>query len=520
MALYSRHLARRSVVDTVRYRIISQLATLASYVVLVRGMSEQEFGVLSLLYALIPVLSTLASFGVEQVLRRYEPEYLRAGNIQGAAWLVRVVKFIRLSSNLVLLSLIGLLWNQVAPLFQLAAYRVEYAWFCGLLLLHFQANILQLTLSSHLLQRYAIGMTAVQSMAKLILYLLFLWLGKLTLGMAILADTIGYALLYAGTQFAYLRFCRPAPAATVYRVDPVERRRLLRYGFYNNFNDAGTLILSSRSDNFFIAAYLNPVAVGAYSFYTRLNEMMRSVLPFRQFDNVIRPFFFAVPKEHSAERLPRYFTLLVNLTLSAQLPMAAFAIAYHAEIVRVMFGGKFIESSGLLAVIVGFSVATVISEPATLVAQYAEKAATILISKLFMIYNVLAMLVLLPTWGLAGAAIATGTAGMMKNCFIWWHVRDVARWTNFGAVVATLVLLWGGAVGLCWLIKAFVPVNALLQLIIGAVICIAAFFLHIRTPAIADSDRSLLTQLMHGRESRLLRLLGISHPMQPERSEA
>ena len=38
-------------------------------------MSEQDFGIFNLLYAFIPVVSTLASLGLEQVLRRFQPEY-------------------------------------------------------------------------------------------------------------------------------------------------------------------------------------------------------------------------------------------------------------------------------------------------------------------------------------------------------------------------------------------------------------------------------------------------------------
>jgi O-antigen/teichoic acid export membrane protein len=495
--------------DTVRYRIGSQVATLASYVVLVRGLSEHEFGVLSLLYALIPVLGTLASFGVEQVLRRYEPEYLRAGNIAAAAWLVRVVASIRFGSNVLLLTLIGLLWNIIAPTFHLTPYRLEYWYFCPLLLMHFQASILQLTLSSHLLQRYAIGMTAAQSAAKLILYLVCLWFGSLTLNIAILVDTVGYALLYAGTRIAYVRYCRPPSSEATFRVEPVERRRLLRYGLYNNFNDAGTLVLSSRSDNFFIAAFMSPIAVGAYSFYTRLNDMAVSLLPFGQFNNVIRPFFFAVPRDQAAARVPRYFTLLVNVTLSVQLPILAFAIAYHAQIVQVLFGGKFLEYSGLLAVVVGFSTFAVASEPATLIAQYAEKAATILLSKLFLVYNVIAMLVLLPIMGLYGAAIATGTASMMKNIFILWHVRDMVHWTNYRAAIGWSLLIWGTTIAVCSAVKMVVPAPPLVHMLIGLVLCSAGAALYVRSPGIGPSDRELLSQLLHGRESRLLRSLGV-----------
>jgi O-antigen/teichoic acid export membrane protein len=448
------------------------------------------------------------------VLRRYEPEYLQAGEFQAAAWLVRVVASIRLGSNIVLLSALWLLWTLVAPTFQLGPYRLEYLYFCPLLLLHFQANILQLTLSSHLQQRFAVGMTAVQSTAKLVFYVVCVWLGVLTLQRAILADTISYLLLYAGTRFAYNHSCRPEPATHPYRVSREERRRLLRYGFYNNFNDAGTLILSSRSDNFFIAAFLNPVAVGAYSFYCRLNEMIAGMLPLRQFANVIRPFFFAVRSEHAAERLPRYFTFLVNVTLCVQLPLAAFAMAYHHEIVQVVFGGKFLAYSPLLIVIVGFSVCAAVFDAATLVAQYAEKSATILVSKLFLVYNVVAMLVLLPVLGLFGAAIATGTANLLKNLFIWWHVRSTARWTNLRSVAGIVLLMWGSLIGVCYAIKSALPAPPIVQMLIGAVLCAGALLLHLRSPAIADSDRELLAQLMHGRESVLFRKLGLAPPLE------
>ena len=80
MKPYSKGRVRRSLFHTVFFRALSQLATVASYVVLVRGMTEQAFGILNLLYAVIPVISTTASLGIEQTMRRYQPEYLQSGN--------------------------------------------------------------------------------------------------------------------------------------------------------------------------------------------------------------------------------------------------------------------------------------------------------------------------------------------------------------------------------------------------------------------------------------------------------
>ena len=81
MPLYDRSKARRSLFDTITYRIASQVATVLGYVVLVRAMGKEDFGVLNLLYSFIPLVGTAASLGLEQTLRRFQPEYLRQGDI-------------------------------------------------------------------------------------------------------------------------------------------------------------------------------------------------------------------------------------------------------------------------------------------------------------------------------------------------------------------------------------------------------------------------------------------------------
>ena len=307
--------------------------------------------------------------------------------------------------------------------------------FSLLVLLHFQASILQISLSSHMLQGYSVGMTVVLSVTKLLAYLALIHFHKLTLTNAILADTLGYGLMYAGLHIAHARYCTPRRMARGFSPQPAERRRLFRYSFFNNFNDAGTLLLTSKSDNFFIAALMNPVAVGTYAFYGRLNEMASQLLPSRLFSNVIQPVFFAVPANEAKIRIPRYFSFILNLANMVQLPMVAYAIAFHAEIVTVLFGGKYLDSSWLLPIIVGFATVGRMGEPVRMVAQYQEKASLILLSKVFGIYNLVAILVLVPIAGVYGAAIATGSAQAMKTLYLWWHVRDMARWTNFRAVL-------------------------------------------------------------------------------------
>ena len=509
MSLYNSGKARRSLIDTVAYRALSQLATVLSYVIMVRAMPKTDFGVYSLLYAFIPVVSTVASLGLESVLRRYQPEYLRAGNTNGAAWLQRFVSWTRLAANIGVIGLVLLTWNYVAPIFKLTDYRFAFATFSLLILLHFQSRIFQLSLASHMLHRFSVGSIAVLSFAKLVIYGLFVLFDNLTLEKAILADTIGYGLSFLVLRIAHWRYAAPASSPEKYRPPPEERKRLVRYGLFNNFNDAGVLLLYSTADNFFIAAFIDPISVGIYSFYTRLNLMASQLLPLKLFDNVVQPMLFSMSHADAERRMPQIFSFLLNVNLLWQWPVLAFVTAYHAELVQAVFGGKFIEHSWLLPLITGFATINIIADPVTLVAQYEEKAGIILLSKLSALYNLAALFVLVPALGIYGAALASGSGQVLKNFFIWWHVRGRARWTNWGQSLSVSLGLWGAAVLLCYALKRFVPVPPLAQLAMGGVVFAVTALIYIRTPALSQSDRTLLASVLRGKEVGFLQRIGL-----------
>lgn len=509
MPLYDRSKARRSLFDTITYRVASQIATVLGYVVLVRAMTKQDFGVFNLLYAFIPLVGTAASLGLEQTLRRFQPEYLRRGSVEGAAWLVKRVAALRLATNLLVLAVVFIAWRRVAPYFDLGPYRAIFAIFCVLMLLHFQTQILQLTMAAHMLHRYSVGSVAMLSFGKFISYSILAFSGALTLRTAIYADTLSYAVIYVFLRSMYSLHSSGTVCTKNFRPSDDERKRLLRYGLFNNFNDAGTLFLDSRIDNFFIAAFMNPVAVGIYSFYVRLNEMAINVLPGRLFDNIIQPMFFAVKPAEADARLPQYFTFLLNTNLLVLWPIFAFSVAYHAEIVRVIFGGKYIEASWLLTIILGFALINSFSTPVALVAQYEEKAHIQLLSKVFAIYNVIALLVLIPYMGIYGAAVAIGSSQILKNSFVWWYVRGRAVWINAAASIASSIFFWGVATAVCLGLKSLIGGPPLLHLILGTVIFGGVAFIYVRGPILCRSDRDLLLRLFQGKEARMLRILGL-----------
>jgi O-antigen/teichoic acid export membrane protein len=510
MAFYNRQGARRALLHTAGLRLISQIGAFLAYIVLVRALSEASLGVYSLLYSVIPVIQTIASLGLDQVLKRYQPQFLQAGNHAASDWLLRYVSIARLVSSVALLLLLYLGWNFVAPLLQLQGHRVDFALLGVVIVLYFQLSILQASMASHMLHRYSVGSAVVLSLGKLFIYLLMLQQGGLTLRQAILADTAAFILTYSFIYIAHRFLCRYREAGEPFRPSPDEFSRMRRYAVLSNFSDAGSLLLFVQTDNFFIAALLNPIAVGTYAFYTKLNEMTLNLIPVRFFENVIYPLFFATRAEQASQRLPQYFTLLVNINLLAQLPLVAYSIAYHREIVQLVFGGKFLEYSPLLPLIVTFAISdNVFSIPVTMVAQYSEKASLILKSQLFGLYQIAAMLALIPLAGLYGAAIATGTLHLLRNTYVWWRLRSLAHWLNWFEAVAAGVLIWGLAVAVCLSIKWLTDFPPVVNMACGVVICALTGIAYVRSRAISKSDRELLGDVLHGREAWILRWVGI-----------
>ena len=507
-SFYTKHRARSASFYAVLLRLPSQLATVLGYVVLVRLLSEGEFGIYSLFYAVLPFLGTLISFGMENTLKRFQPEFLRNGENRLADKLSRRIGLFRLISTTIAVALIIVFWDRLAPILKLTDYREQFILFAAIIVTHFQCQVLSLSLSAHLLQKFSVGLAAMWSVVKLAGYLLVAAFFELRLETAILVDLVAYLAYYVALRIAYAaRTDRQKGRQAIF--EPELRRRLIRYGAFYSFNDAGTLALDTRKENFFLAGFLDMVAVGAYSFASRFNEMIEHVSPIRMLNSVIQPLFVSLDYKSNPERVRKYFTLLINVALLVRIPVLAFTAVLHQEIVELLFAGRFLEYSWLLAVIALFSLGKSIGPPITLVAQLEEKAQFILASKLIGILSIAGSILLIPRFGVLGAAVAAGMGVLLKNLFIWWFVRKLAVWRNGTMFVVKSILIWTVFVVLVLGIKRWLGEWPVLEL--GAAIVAAGLFFLVQIrAAMGPDEREIVARTFSGREQRILRLLGIA----------
>lgn len=457
---------------TVVFRVLSQATSLVVTILLVRALSEHDYGIYNMFYSVIGLLGMVASFGLANTLQRYIPEYYSKGEFRIANNLYRIASIIRLCSNVVILGLGLIFWELIASYLKVAAYKQYFMLFTVIILLHMQTGLLEICLGSYFLQKYSQGFSLVFVLIKAVGYASAIMI-EMNFWFILMIDLLAYSIIFGILQIIYYKKI-PISEGHLKRINMNEKKRLTRYALFYNFNDTGAGLLSADFDNFIIVMYLNPVAVGAYAFCQRITKMLRGLIPVKYLYEVIRPAFFSLGLESDTRQINQLYQSLIKITYLFNIPIFFFIAILGKEFIGILFGGKFLEYYLVLVVVYFFAMVNVFSGPVGLVAQLKEKADIILYSKIFAVYNLIADILLIKYFGIWGAVVATGTAVLGKNIFIWYFVREEASFKGMSEYFYKSIFFWMSVSVIVFCLKYFVS-NYLLVFIIGVVVFIICF---------------------------------------------
>jgi len=487
----SAHAAKYMVI----FRVLSQVVTLGVTIMLVRGLSQHDYGVYNLLYSIIGLFSIIASFGIANTLQRYMPEYYRRGEFRIANNLYRLASTIRLVSNAVVLGLLLIFWDHLAHLLKIGEYRDYFMLFCVIVLLYMQRGILEVCLGAYFLQKSAQGLAFAFELIRGVGYVAAILTG-MNLWRVLLVDLAAYAVLFAGLQMVY-RVKIPKHEGTMDRIEGAEKKRLWRYALFYNFNDAGVGLIKPDIDYFLIAYFFNPAQVAAYAFCQRTAKLLGKALPVKYLIDVVRPAFFAAGTEMDAAGINRIFQLLLKSSYLVNIPVFCFIASFGDHFIQIVFGSQYVPYARVLAAVCFFRLASGFDIPVNLVAQLEEKADVILYSKIFAVYNLIADIILIRYFGIWGAVVATGTAVFGKNFFIWWYVRDLANLKGMGPFMIKTVGFWTVTALAVGAVSRYIP-GHLVSLLIGASVFGLAFMLQFRMTLFSEQDKHWLQKAGQG----------------------
>jgi O-antigen/teichoic acid export membrane protein len=229
-------------------------------------------------------------------------------------------------------------------------------------------------------------------------------------------------------------------------------RELVRYSGPMWLSELGNSLLQ-RVDTYAIAFLTNDLAlVGIYAVVTRFANAIRQIR--RSFDPIVLAIASEISAQHDPERLAASYSRATFLVGVTQVPFFA-AIWIYADLLMPWFGPGFAAGAQPLVVLCGFWIVQgAVSLAGIVVSAYGHSRYTAQNVIVAIVVLGVACLVLIPRFGLVGAACAVGLGYTAQAGFQLVQMRVITGSWNYRPIVLEpfrLAVLSAAAATAAWL---------------------------------------------------------------------
>lgn len=455
-------------------KVFHQVISFGVTILLVRTLSQEEFGIYSILYAVIPMLEIVGSLGLQNVLQRFLPEYYAKNELRLANRLALRTFFLRFIASVIVISVIFIYWDTLSGLVKIQEYKNYFAIFCVCIIAYQQWSILSVTVEAFFLHKYAFYIQIAVVTARAAAYFVC-FLNDYGLLEFIVVDTAVYLVLMAAFYGLYGRAV-PRQDGERREFGAVDRRRILRYALFNNFNSIGVRFMDSGVNYLVVAYFMSPTQVAIYAFCNQLANRFARISPVNYMATVIRPAFFSLGIASKEEQTVAMVRFLMKCILWFYIPVFCFALLAGEAFISLVFG-KYQDYADLFAACVALAAINAIGFPIGMAAQLRERVDIILYSKIFAVVSFGICVLAVPLYGIWGALAAVSIGHLLKNAFIGWFVRDLLRLSEIGKSWMRAAAYWGLLTAGLWWLQGTVSGVVGLAITIAVLLAAAIVFL-------------------------------------------
>lgn len=457
---------RHRFIHGVTYVFLAHLASVvllfAGLAIAVRFVSKAEFGNFILLSIAALFLTIVADFGMPSaMIRSLSAEKNKREEIAstslGFSLLVSLAIFV----------MVYFLGGAVFSAFDLVALRDLTPFISLLFFFQYHHTRLNAILQGlHLYKRFAsVGVAGAVTRSLLILLLVVFF--RLQLAGLIIA-AVGSVMLSCLLAYLFI------PWYVIPKLNFVVLKKLLSFGFPLHINSVLAFVFE-RTDTIMLGAMLGPVSVGIYEVGYKLPNQIRAF--FAAFRSVFFPHlseYYGNDDQHSAESLLRNALRLVSFVMAGA---TLLAVLYGREIITILFSSKYAVSAPVFTVLmIGVSAGLCNFLMGTALISSGRPKVILLTSIPEALLNIGGNLLLIPQWGILGAACASAVSRAVVNpifllllgrrrlfCNSWSYLRSymslsiacivfvLLKPASFGGKVIIIVLF----VLVAFLLKAF-----------------------------------------------------------------
>ena len=400
MSLWER--IARGVKATFAANVIKFVANVVILVLLTRVfLTPEEYGRLFLAISVFSVAGLLATLGIGKSAARYLTDFRKKETEQIHHILTTSIAFLSVTTAIVSVSL-GVFAPQIASVFDEPG--LEPLILVGMLYVVFKAASSYLRLSFQGFGR--VPLSAVQRIVtkagELLFITLFLALGFGEIG-ALWGFLGGMAIgVVVGTYLLY-RIAAAYPSTG--SIEPGLRRRIAEYSVPLAATKSAN-ILYKRVDTLMIGFFLSPVAVGFYELAKQVAMAVQA--PASSLGFTVAPTYGEHKTGDELETAARVYEQTFEYILLLYLPAVAGIVLLAEPGIRHIFGPDYLGAVPVLMVFSGFALFQAIDKITNDSLDYLGRGRERAIGKVSTaVLNFFLNLVLIPTIGIVGAALAT-----------------------------------------------------------------------------------------------------------------
>ncbi|WP_197911653.1 flippase [Kineobactrum salinum] len=392
-------------------KVVSSLVNFVLVVLLARTLGPGEYGVYTFALSLIMLLTIPAQLGLPQLIVR---ETAKAHTRKNWALMIGLwrwsIKFIVFSTSTIILLGLLILWLGFSWIESMRWYTL----LAGLLLVPFiaLANIQGATLRG--LRYVVLGQLPEQILRPAILTFLVLvlvWSGSAMSAVFVMgthgaaavgAFAIGMALLKCVHAPAYNRDLEP-----IYEGD-YWRRTMLPLAML-----AGLQLINSHADILMLGTLRSDREVGVYRVVVQMATLV--VFGLSAFNQILQPYFARLYEQNDMLRLQKLATYSARIILSIALPPVVIMVAAGKPLLGFFFGEGYSAGATSLAILaIGQLVNASMGSVGVLLNMTGHERDTMYGIGVAAGANVILNIILIPRWGIEGAATSTAI-----TLFVW-----------------------------------------------------------------------------------------------------
>lgn len=270
----------------------------------------------------------------------------------------------------------------------------------------------------------------------------------------------------------------------------ISARKILDYSMPAMLGGAFTVYILWM-DRIFVGLLMPPVENGIFVAVSQISTVIMVILA--GISPIAVPLFSHFHHNHETKQLEEVYRISTKWGIYLSLPILAVLLISPGDSLELIFGELFRSGADILVVLlIGQTINILTGSVNPLMIMTENQKVLFRISAVMLLADILMLLLLIPKFGIIGAAISTSACVGLLNLFeLLWVKIKLGLWP-YDRRYFKGFLAGAACFGAVALVKVFINTNPVIEVIVQAVVAISVFFVMLLLLKIEPEDREFL----------------------------